>query len=211
MEELRSTEILDKEIQADARKKAESILKNADAECEKIKSEISQRVEESKQEKEAFFNKKLIAAENDLNASLPLEKQRFAVSYLNEQVMNAINEYLKVLPEEKHIELVLKQIDLAGEKLKDKKLNAFIYGFDFDVMKKALIKKLGSNLLKCEKTEFGKYVMEDEIGLEQNEGVFLEAEDKTFRCRFTMIQIINNLLDKNRADLSDTLFGNIGQ
>ena len=31
MEELRSTDILDKEIQDDARKKAEKILKNADA------------------------------------------------------------------------------------------------------------------------------------------------------------------------------------
>ena len=34
MNELRSTEILDKEIQADARKKAERILVSAKAECE---------------------------------------------------------------------------------------------------------------------------------------------------------------------------------
>ena len=34
MQELRSTEILDKEIQTDARKKADKLLKKADADCE---------------------------------------------------------------------------------------------------------------------------------------------------------------------------------
>ena len=36
MQELRSTDILDKEIEADARRKAEAILKRADKECEEI-------------------------------------------------------------------------------------------------------------------------------------------------------------------------------
>ena len=37
MQELRSTDILDKEIQADARKKADRILRQAEVDCEKIK------------------------------------------------------------------------------------------------------------------------------------------------------------------------------
>ena len=36
MQELRSTDILDKEIQADARKKAERMLAKTDSECEKL-------------------------------------------------------------------------------------------------------------------------------------------------------------------------------
>ena len=36
MQELRSTDILDKEIQADARKKAERMLAKADLDCEKL-------------------------------------------------------------------------------------------------------------------------------------------------------------------------------
>ena len=36
MEELRSTEVLDKEIRADARKKAEKILDKADVDCRYI-------------------------------------------------------------------------------------------------------------------------------------------------------------------------------
>ena len=47
MEELRSTEILEKEIQSDARRKAEKILKNADADCEKILSSVETRFEKT--------------------------------------------------------------------------------------------------------------------------------------------------------------------
>ena len=48
MEELRSAEILDKEIQDDARKKAEKILRNADSQCDQIMAQVESRLEEVK-------------------------------------------------------------------------------------------------------------------------------------------------------------------
>ncbi|MCQ2575716.1 MAG: hypothetical protein MJ162_03160 [Treponema sp.] len=205
MEELRSTDILDKEIQADARRKAESILKKADEEAEKIKKGVAERVEASKKEKEAFYAKKLASVEKDMNATIPLEKERFAVTFIQKEMIANINAYLKSLPVQKRIELVFKAFD--KNLLSEKKLNAYVYGFDLSEVQKKLKDEIGSNLLKCEKTDFGKYVLEDEIGLECNEGIILETEDKTFRVRLTMVQIINNLLDKNRMELSNALFG----
>ena len=55
MEELRSAEILDKEIQDDARKKAEKILRNADSQCDQIMAQVESRLEEAKKEKEIYF------------------------------------------------------------------------------------------------------------------------------------------------------------
>jgi len=205
MEELRSTEILDREIQADARRKVEAILKKAETEAEKIKSGVAERVEASKKEKEAFYAKKLNIAENDMKATIPLEKERFAVTFVQKEMISNINAYLKSLPVEKRIELVLKSV--SSDMLKDKQLNAYVYGFDSATVQKKLKAELGSNLLKCEKTEFGKYVLEEEIGLEANEGIILETEDKAFRVRLTMVQVINSLLDKNRKELSNALFG----
>ena len=49
MEELRSTEVLDKEIRADARKKAEKILDKADVDCRYIIEEVAQKVKEAEQ------------------------------------------------------------------------------------------------------------------------------------------------------------------
>ena len=45
MEELRSTEILDKEIREDARRKANRILNNCVLECEKILEDVNIKFE----------------------------------------------------------------------------------------------------------------------------------------------------------------------
>ena len=45
MQELRSTEILDKEIEADARRKAEAILKKADEECVQIMEGVKTKLD----------------------------------------------------------------------------------------------------------------------------------------------------------------------
>ena len=76
MEELRSTEILDKEIQEDARKKADKIVKNSQIEAQNILDSVDGRIEVARQEKEKFYAEKLTRFERDTNASLPLEKQR---------------------------------------------------------------------------------------------------------------------------------------
>ena len=50
MEELRSTEILDKEIQNDARRKVEKILQKADAECAFLKEDVERKLQETEKE-----------------------------------------------------------------------------------------------------------------------------------------------------------------
>ena len=45
MQELRSTDILDKEIQADARKKAERMLQKTDRECEQLLASVENDLE----------------------------------------------------------------------------------------------------------------------------------------------------------------------
>ena len=64
MQELRSTDILDKEIQADARKKVERMLKDADRQCEQLLASIDSEIEKAADDKRRFFNKKLEAFEN---------------------------------------------------------------------------------------------------------------------------------------------------
>lgn len=203
MQELRSTDILDKEIQSDARKKAEKILKKADADCADILASVDVNIEKAKAEKEKFFSKKLDAFEKDQKASIPLEKQRFEVSFIQGSISKQINTYLASLTEAKRIEIAAKGYDFSS----DKKMNAYVYGFNKAEAEKFLSKKLGKNLLSCNETIFRKIVLEDEYGLDKPEGIILESEDKTFRCRLTLSEVISHLLDNNRAELSDALFG----
>ena len=203
MQELRSTDILDKEIQADARKKAERMLAKADLDCEKLIASVDSDIEKAKQEKEEFFAHKLEAFEKDRMAVVPLEKERFKVSFIQNAVIQNINKYLEGLSEEKRLALVARDFNFKT----GLKLNAFVYGFSLAGAKKFLSEKLGSKLASVSETKFGAEALESEIGLEKPQGIILESEDKNFRCRLTLSEVIEKLLDSHRSELSDTLFG----
>ena len=203
MQELRSTDILDKEIQTDARKRAEKILKKADSDSSNILDSVDDNIARAKSDKEVYYQQKLEAFEKDQQASIPLEKERFEVSFVQDQLSDKINKYLESLPEEKRMDLVFKKFNFKISK----KVTAYVYGFDLKKSESYLSKKLGSKLLKCEKTDFGRIMVEDDCGLKNQEGFILEAEDNSFRCRLTISQVISSILDENRAELYDALFG----
>lgn len=205
MQELRSTEILDNEIRSEARRKAEALLKRADEECAQILAGVDKRIEEAKIEKQDFYAKKLAAFEKDIEASLPLEKQRLSLSFVQDQLVKALNKYLAALSQEERMQLVLKTCRTSL--FKDREFNVFVYGFDLDKAEKEVRKLPGIKILSFSKTEFGRIIIEEDIGLEKNEGIILESPDKALRCRLTLSQLFNDIMDKYRAQLNDALFG----
>jgi len=206
MEELRSTEILDKEIQADARKKAENILKKAANTCEDILNSLEKNIEDAKLLKQDFYNKKLSSFQKNQDASIPLEKRRFEVSFVQKAISENINKYLDNLGEEKRIQLVLNQLVQIKDSISEKSLNAYVYGFDEKKVQPVLSKALGKNLLKCEKTDFGRISVEED-NTNFKEGIILETESKDFRVRLTISQIVTQLFEQHREELCAALFG----
>ena len=168
MEELRSTDILDREIQSDARKKPENILKKADRQCADILNSVGKTIEDARAAKEDFYSKKLDSFKKNQDASLPLEKQRFEVSFIQKAIIKNINRYLEELGEDKRMELVMDQLEQKKSVLSDKKINAWVYGFDLAKMKKKLTAALGKNLLSCEATDFGRISVENDDICDQN-------------------------------------------
>lgn len=207
MEELRSTDILDKEIQSDARKKAARILLDADAECQNILSNVDVRLASAKNERQNFYNAKSSSYEKNVQAAIPLENQRFLVSYISSSVSDAINEYLKNLSESKRLELVLTLLDRSIKVISTKKMNAFVYGFKIDNVKSLLEKKLSSSLLSCKEVDLPPCTKMKNSGDELCEEILLEADDKSLRCRLTIEEIISEIKDKYNYELATTLFG----
>lgn len=207
MEELRSTEILDKEIQEDARKKADKIVKNSQKEAQNIIDGVSGRIETAKQEKEKLYAEKLTRFERDTNASLPLEKQRFLVSFEDEQVTNGIKNYLEKLSLEKKSELLKELLKKYKSILENRKVNIFTVNFDKTLSEKMTKEILSNNsILSC--VELSDY--EKQILTEENpnfvEGFVLKSDDKAITCRVLLCEIINNIKDKNSFELAQTLF-----
>lgn len=207
MKELKSTELLDKQIQLEAAKKIQTILEKADRECEEILQTVTQELEEARKQKQEFYNRKLKEEQVNLEATFPLEKQRLELAYIQEALISGINEYLEKMGDQKRLSIVLGELNEQKSVLQDKKCSAYIYGFDFNDAKKELEKAIGSNLLKVEKTEYGKMIIENDLAIKCQQGIILEAQDKSFRIRLTLNQIISRILDENRDQLNAALFG----
>lgn len=205
MEELRSTEILDKEIQADARKKAERILAKAEVDCQTLLADVEKRVAEAKKEISEKNAKKAAAFEKDQNAALPLEKERFLVDFIQKSINKATDEFLEAMSEEDRLKLVLKQLDKMNGLLDSKKVNVSYYGFDEKLIKKSLEKKL--DVSGYEKTDFNKIIVENDCGITNKMGLIVEACDKSVRARFTLSEVVSQIQDKYRVELYDALFG----
>lgn len=205
MEELRSAEILDKEIQDDARKKAEKILRNADSQCDQIMAQVESRLEEAKKEKEIYFNQKAEQVKKDLDSSMPLEKSRFLVSYISSSIAKGVNEYLKTLSSEKRFELAVSLLNQFSNLVSDRTFDAAVYGFDPAYVKSTLSSKVKIN--SCSSVDFAKSGSEAVDGIEIHEGVILLSEDKSVKIRLTLEEVITELIDKYRQELAVTLFG----
>lgn len=204
MQELRSTDILDKEIHSDARKKAERILKQAESDCTEILKSVSENIKKAEEEKKSFYDAKIQAVENDKKSTLPLEKQRFEVSFVQQKILQGMNEYLSSLSVEKRLNLVCGKFDFSKI---SQNVTAYVYGFSLEDAQKFLKKKLGKNLLECKETLFNKIVIEDEVTLEKPEGIILVAQDNSFRHRLSTVQRVSAVLNKYRGELFASLFG----
>jgi vacuolar-type H+-ATPase subunit E/Vma4 len=97
MEELRSTEALDREILEDARKKAQKILKTAD---ESVKSQAQQwekKTQETLAEIQKTYAQNTEKAKHEILARFPLDKLRLRSEIAENFLRNAMNNFLKNL------------------------------------------------------------------------------------------------------------------
>lgn len=207
MEELRSTEILEQEIHSESQKEAEKILAAAKRAAEKILSEVESRLESAKAEREKFYSEKLSKCEKDLRAFVPLERQRFLVSFVAQSVDSALNEYFKKLSQKERLEIAIRPVREKNEFFSSKKFRAKVYGFDLDLARGSLEKELGGSLLACEKIDFALSGEKSESAIEFREGVILESEDSAIKCRLTLEESVGELKDRHYGALVEKLFG----
>ncbi|WP_428769880.1 hypothetical protein V1L52_11685 [Treponema sp. HNW] len=207
MEELRSTEILDKEILEDTRKKAERILVNSESECKKILADVQNRVESIRREKKAFYEEKIAAFAKDMEAALPLEKQRYRVSFEQGAVNTAINTFLEKIPESEKLDLIRALSERYAPALQGHSVRIQVCGFSLADMKKTAEKTLsGVKILEC--TEMNPETasfLRAEYGCA--DGMLIETEDKTKKCRIIIGELTAEIRDMHSEELAHALFG----
>ena len=206
MEELRSTEVLDKEIREDARKKAEKILARAKESVEQELKNVGQRISEAEAEARKASAARVAAFEKNNIASLPLEKQRYVVSFVRSQIIKAVNEWLAECGDAKRLEIISGMIRKAEPVLTDvKKIDALVTGMRVPDAER-ILSALGKSLSSVSEADEDKFADEHVPGLLHHEGIVLSCDDGKIICRLTLDEKIREVLDSHSEELALALF-----
>lgn len=207
MEELRSTDVLDKEIFADAKKKAEKILSKADETCSELLSGVDARVAEAKAKAKADSQSVLDLYTKNISASFPLERERHLVSYIHDSVIDAINSYFEKAGEEKQLLVVKKLLERVKGSLGDQDVDVRCVGIEKSQAEKLLKDALNNSVKSV--TEVDAVAIADEAvdGFKFHKGVLISTVDGKVSCRVTLDQKIKEILDTYSFELAEALFG----
>ena len=203
MQKLRTTDAISEEILKDCRDQAKAILKQAEEECKKTCKTFETELKNQETEKKQQLQQRINLYEEKKKAGMPLEQQRFRLSFIQSKIEENLNEYILSLTEEQKIAIAARNI----EEIEGQTVNAYVYGFDLKKTKAFLLERLGGRLKKCEETSFMKLVPEAQCGLQKPCGMILETEDRQFRLRLTLSEAVGKMLEEKRSELAAALFG----
>jgi len=120
MEELQSTEILDREILEDARKKAHRILKTAEDTIKAKSQDWEKNLNTALSELEAKYTQQGKFANDEIMASLPIDKRRTKAKKIEELLYSAVKTWYTTLSRERILNLLKKELAkriVEGEKV----------------------------------------------------------------------------------------------
>jgi V/A-type H+-transporting ATPase subunit E len=186
MKELRSTETLDREIEEDARKKAERILKNADAEAQKIAVAVENQVQETLEERRAGLEDDYSRFVRDQEAILPLDQIRYLASFEDTAITKAMDAYLRSLPPEKKEAILAEQLAAYRSLLEGQQVTVECFGVTEKAAAKLVEKNSGAKVTTCsviDDNTAGMLLPPAREGITLHCGVLVEIVDKSLRCR----------------------------
>lgn len=188
MEEVRTSESLEKEILDDARKKAERILKGSEKQAAEVKAEWDRKIEKELSLLNEEYQRRMRTSEREVKASLPLEKKRRKLRYLDERFEEFLAVFGGTLKEKELETLLAGRLAKAAPHLRNKSLKIRYAGISEETASRIIEEGLGSPL--AEKEPSKGFV-----------GLLLESEDGGIRYRLTLEEILNFLRVYNRRPI----------
>jgi hypothetical protein len=203
MEELQSTEILDREILEDARKKALRILKTADETIQAQTAEWEKKTVKSISELEKKYNEQKEAETEKVMARLPIDKLRAKIEKIESLLRSSVEEWYKSLSRERIVGLLTgelaKRIAFCEEfspdngNKKPSQTRALYCGIDRKEAETAL-KNAGVSCAAEEETTAGSYP-----------SIVLEIGD--VKITASIQKTVDFFLQEKRAELVEALVG----
>ncbi len=141
MEELKSTDVLDKEILEDARKKANRILRQADETIKADSEAWEKKSQDAVEEVRRKYEDRISKNKTETMARLPLDKRRIRSEYVENVLQTAITSYLNSLTRETLLSLLERELSLRASLLPSENLTVMYRHLSEDEAEK-IIKKV---------------------------------------------------------------------
>jgi V/A-type H+/Na+-transporting ATPase subunit E len=197
MEEIRSSDALDREILEDARKKADKILKQSELESTELKSvwEKKARTEIGLLEERMAERVRLYAEE--VGARSPLERKRKKIEHIESCLGDSVLKAFATIDPPRRSRILQGRLRRASSFFQGKPVSALSFGISRQEAE-ALINEAipGIHLVSL-----------DEKNADQgHEGILLIGDDGAIKYRATMAEVRDEILDSNREELVRALF-----
>jgi V/A-type H+/Na+-transporting ATPase subunit E len=195
MEELQSTEILDREILEDARKKVVRILKTCEDTVNAQNAEWEKKTLASINELDKKYKEQRETASAKIMARLPIDKHRVKIEKIENLLYSAVETWFKNLSRQKILDLLAeelsKRLALCEDFYKAAQVDARINGINRNEAE-TVFKKLKLNCVINEDTIVNRY---PSIILDTGETRIIAGIEN----------IVDFLLQEKRAELIDAL------
>ncbi len=202
MEELKSTEALDREILEDARKKAERLLRNADQAAEAASLAWEKKTESDIAELERKHAARVAEKRKETLARLPLDKRRERARRAELLLRSAMSSYLASLPRPRLLSLVRRDLAARIGELGTEGLVVTAAAFADGEAEGLLAEVLGARSWSL--TEVPRARPSDGLGADLPS---LVVEDGDVRVRVSVAAAAEELLREKRAELATALLG----
>ena len=194
MEDIRSSEVLEKEVLEDARKKAERIVKNADKQIAELEKEWKEKTAAELAFLSAAADAKKALRKKETEAAFPLEAQRRKLRFLDGIFEKFLEDFFTGLPPG-DLERVLLE--------KGKAFAAFFAGRN-----PAGVKAVYAGISREAAERLAAGLFGETVSLEEGEGftgIVVSGEGGAYRCRLTADELAGELREYHRKRLMDAL------
>jgi vacuolar-type H+-ATPase subunit E/Vma4 len=197
MEELQSTEILEREILEDARKKARRIVKTADDAIKAKEAERERNILSALGELEEKYKKQSAAAAREIMAVLPIDKRRAQARKVEELLNMAVESWYAKLNRRRMLEMLRHELEkrLTACEAFTGGIRVYIHKIEPDEAK-ALLREIFPGK-QC--------VIEKNVSTAVYPEITIEAGG--VRIHASINKAVNFILGKKRSELIEGLFG----
>jgi vacuolar-type H+-ATPase subunit E/Vma4 len=208
MEELRSTDILDKEILEDARKKAQRTLSAADDTIKSMDALWDKKIAKALSRARKKFDEQLAHNRTEIMARLPLDKRRVRSEKIEGLLISAASSYFTGLARDKQLALLESELkdrlqELVSNEALCGPLMVYSRELDEDELNRILAKAVPRN--GRQET----WVLQKGDALFTLPGSFpaIVIDTETARVTASIDGVMENLLQDKRAELVSALLG----